>query len=211
MTVVRVRRPTWRSFRPEFEERACAFVRRGGHAAIARPNRVDALLGTDASGRITELGRWALLSIGVTRHEMVCAGPAAGLARARVPADYEGAVLDWCARDAAFRGATHVVLLDCLACAACCHDSRVEISRRDAARFRRAERAELLATPFVRRDASGKLHLPMRASGACVHLTGERACSIYPIRPDGCRAFVAGSEPCLAARHETLGLRDGLA
>jgi uncharacterized protein len=45
--------------------------------------------------------------------------------------------------------------------------------------------------------------------GPCQHLQRDKKCRIYPIRPDNCSAFVVGSEACLAAREDTLGLRDG--
>jgi uncharacterized protein len=185
-------------------------VRAGGHAAIVLPDeRVDLLLSIGQDGKLTELGLWSLLSIEQQRFRRVSEGPAQGLATARVKRQYEGSVLDWCERDSTHPGAMRDVALDCLACGACCHDANVVLDEVDLARFRGAGRGDLTGRTYVRRARDGKITLRFAASGRCQHLCEDRRCAIYEIRPDNCRAFVVGSEACLSAREETLGIRDG--
>jgi hypothetical protein len=203
-------RPVWRRFRTLYLPRAAAHVRAGGHAAIVQDGgRIDVLLGVDARGKLSELGRWALLSIEIARWRRVKGGPAQGLATVRVARQYEWAVLDWCARDMAHEGPTRVLSLDCVDCAACCHDANVVLDDSDLGRWRDAGRADLAGRAYVRRARDGKTTLRFAATGRCQHLGDDRLCGIYTLRPDNCRAFVIGSEACLAAREETLGLRDG--
>jgi Fe-S-cluster containining protein len=131
-------------------------------------------------------------------------GPARGLATARIRAAYEGSVLDWCERDSVHPGATRTLRLDCLKCAACCHDANVLLDGDDLDRFREAGRRDLCGRSYVRRARDGKITLRFVGSGPCQHLRRDKKCSIYPIRPDNCRVFVVGSEACLAAREDTL-------
>ncbi|MCC6552605.1 MAG: YkgJ family cysteine cluster protein [Polyangiaceae bacterium] len=201
-------RPIWRRFRPKYLARAAAHVRAGGHAVITHPDdRIEVLLGVDAEGRIAELGLWALLAIEMAQWRRVHDGPAKGLATAQVTRRFEGSVLDWCERDSVHPGSVRRIELDCLACAACCHDPFVLLDDADLDRWRRAGRADLAGPAYVRQE-SGVISLRLAPSGRCQHLE-ERACGIYPIRPDNCRSFVAGSEACLSAREDTLGIRDG--
>ncbi|WP_441291940.1 YkgJ family cysteine cluster protein [Sorangium sp. KYC3313] len=210
MSAYVVSRPVWRRFRPRFLSRAAAHVRAGGHAAIVLPDeRVDLLLSIGEDGKLTELGLWSLLSIEQQRFRRVGEGPAKGLATARVKRQYEGSVLDWCERDSTHPGAIREVALDCLSCGACCHDANVLLDEVDLARFRGAGRGDLTGRAYVRRARDGKITLRFAASGRCQHLCEDLRCAIYEIRPDNCRAFVVGSEACLSAREETLGLRDG--
>ena len=210
MSAYVIERPVWRRFRPRYLERAAAHVRRGGHAAIVRDDgSVEVLLTVDAKGKITELGRWSLLAIEQQRWRRVKEGAATGLAWARVNADYGGSVLDWCERDSVHPGATRKVKLDCLECAACCHDANVLLDRDDFTRWRKAGRADLCDKAYIKRASDGKVTLRFAASGKCQHLGRDKKCRIYSIRPDNCSVFVVGSEACLAAREDTLGLRDG--
>ena len=117
-------------------------------------------------------------------------------------------VLDWCERDAVHEGPTRAMALDCLACAACCHEANVVVEEPDFARFRAIGRPELARPPYVRR-AGGVVTLTFLPNGRCRHLGRTRKCAVYDARPDNCRAFVTGSEACLAAREDTLGYRDG--
>lgn len=190
--------------------RAAAHVRAGGHAAVTlEDGRVDVLLTVDGDGRLTELGQWALLSIEHTRWRRVKDGPAEGLGTARIEGRYAGSVLDWCERDSVHEGSTREVSLDCLDCAACCHDADVQLEERDLARWREAGRADLLARGYVRRARDGKVTLRFAPSGRCQHLADDLRCRIYALRPFNCSVFVIGSEACLAAREDTRGLRDG--
>jgi uncharacterized protein len=201
MSAYVVVRPIWRRFRPLYLARAAAHVRRGGHAAIVREDgEVELLLTVDAKGKITELGHWSLLSIEQQRWRR---------ARARVNPIYGGSVLDWCERDSVHPGSTRSIQLDCLECAACCHDANVILDRDDFARWRKAGRADLDDKAYIKRARDGKVTLRFADSGKCQHLGRDKKCRIYPIRPDNCSVFVVGSEACLAAREDTLGLRDG--
>lgn len=203
-----VRRPIWRRFRPPFFDRAVQHVRAGGHAVIVPKDDapMTILLPVTAEGKITELGEWAMLSIDHRRWRRLKDGRAKGLLEVRVRTRYEGSVLDWCERDSVHPGPMRDIELDCLACGACCHDSHVILSEEDLARFREAGREELTSDAYTV-EREGRVTLRFLGP-ACQHLGGDNACAIYPIRPGACRAFVAGSEACLAAREQTLKLRD---
>jgi uncharacterized protein len=203
-------RPVWRKFRARWLARAAAHVRHGGHAAVEREDGVvDMFLTVDAVGKITELGLWSILAIEQQRWRRVHDGPAAGLATARVRPKYAGSVLDWCERDSIHEGSTRTLHLDCLECGACCHEANVLLDEADFDRWRKAGRKDLLGRAYLKR-ADGKVKLRFAASGACQNLGADLKCAIYPIRPDNCSVFVVGSEACLAAREDTLHLRDGL-
>ena len=203
-------RPVWRRFRSRYLARAAAHVRSGGHAAIVHDTEViEMLLTVDDKGKLTELGQWSLLAIEQQRWRRVKEGPAKGLAIARVRPSYGGSVLDWCDRDSLHPGATRTIRLDCLECAACCHDANVLLDEADFERFREGGRSDLLGKAYIKRARDGKVTLRFAESGRCQHLRRDKKCRIYPIRPDNCSAFVVGSEACLAAREDTLGLRDG--
>jgi len=204
-------RPAWRSFQSRFLPRAAAHVRRGGHAVIVRDDGAhEILLGVDDRGKITELGLWSILAIEQQRWRRVKDGPAAGLAQTRVRPAYEGAVLDWCDRDSIHPGPTRRIELDCLDCGACCHDANVLLDLADFDRWRKAGRRDLIDKAYVKRS-NGKVTLRFLDDGRCRNLGRDNKCGIYPIRPDNCSAFVVGSEACLAAREDTLKIRDGLA
>ena len=206
-----IARPIWRRFKPRFFKNAVAHVRRGGGAVIDDPasDRVDLLLPIDEKGKITELARWAIYAIEHRRFRYVKTGRALGFATVNVRADYAGSVLDWCTRDAVHGGSTRTIPIDCVTCAACCHDSNVVLDRVDLDRFRKGGRPDLAGPAYVKRARDGKITLRFLGPGPCQHLAKDRRCSIYELRPDNCRVFLEGSEACLAAREDTLGLRDG--
>jgi hypothetical protein len=211
MSAVVIVRPVWRSFREPHLARAAKHVRAGGHAAVfRRDGRTELLLGVGKDGRITELGLWTLLAIEQQRWRRVKSGPARGLATALASRDFDEVVRGFCERDSIHPGPTRELRLDCVACAACCHDSNVVLIEEDLARFRRAGRAELITRPYVRRKRDGKLVLRFADDRRCQHLSRDSRCAIYEIRPFNCRVFPAGSEACLAAREQTLGLVDGV-
>lgn len=210
MTAQVLIRPVWRRFRPRFLARAVDHVRAGGHAAIAHEDgEIDVLLTVDAAGQLTELGQWALLTIEHERWRKVTDGPAEGLATARIERRFIGSVLDWCTRDSIHEGPTREITLDCLECAACCHDAKVVLEDGDLDRWRAAGREELGRRPYVRRARDGKVSLRFGPGGRCRHLQTDRRCAIYELRPFNCSVFLMGSEACLIAREETLGIRDG--
>jgi hypothetical protein len=210
MSAYEVVRPIWRSFKPAYLPRAAAHVRAGGHAVILRDDEaLEMILGVDAKGKITELGLWSILAIEQQRWRRVVDGPAKGLATARVKPDYEGSVLDWCERDSVHEGPSRLIRLDCLECAACCHESNVVLDEADLERFREGGRPDLLGRAYIKRSRDGRITLRFAETGKCQHLGRDKKCGVYTIRPDNCRAFVVGSEACLAAREDTLGYRDG--
>jgi len=210
MSAFTLERPIWRRFQRRFLTRAAAHVREGGLAAIVdEGENIEALLPVDEKGKITELGLWALLAIEQRRWRRVKEGPAEGLAATKIAPDYVGVVLDWCARDAVHEGPTRAMEIDCTACAACCHEANVVLEEKDLERFRAGGRKELAGRDYVRRALDGKMTLRFAKDGRCQMLGQDKRCTIYSLRPDNCRAFVAGSEACLAAREDTLGWRDG--
>jgi Fe-S-cluster containining protein len=205
-----IERPVWRRFRPKFLARAAAHVRRGGHAAVVHPTgRVDVLLTVGEDTKITELGLWSLLAIEQRRWRRVKLGVAKGLATARVTTKFAGSVIDWCDRDSIHEGPTRTLNLDCLECAACCHEANVLLDKADLERFREGGRADLVHKDYIKRSRDGVIRLRFSPNGKCQHLRRDKKCGIYPIRPDNCSVFVVGSEACLAAREDTLKLRDG--
>jgi Fe-S-cluster containining protein len=205
-----ITRPVWRRFATRFLARAAAHVRKGGHAVVEREGGgVDLILGVDAGGKITELGLWSILAIEQQRWRRAKEGPAKGLAITRVSDRFEGSVLDWCDRDSIHEGPTRALHLDCLECGACCHEANVLLDEVDFDRWKKAGRKDLLGRAYLKRS-DGKITLRFAASGRCQNLAADNKCGIYTIRPDNCAAFVVGSEACLAAREDTLHLRDGL-
>jgi Fe-S-cluster containining protein len=169
---------------------------------------VSVLLPLGDDGKLTELALWALLAVEQQRWRRVREGAAAGLATAKIKDNYGGSVLDWCERDSVHEGSVRTINLDCLECAACCHEANVLLDEADFDRWKQAGRADLMGRAYIRRARDGKVTLRFLASGPCQHLGSDKKCGIYLIRPDNCRAFVVGSEACLAAREDTLGLRD---
>ena len=165
-------RPVWRSFQERFLARAAAHVKKGGHAAIVRKDDegVDMLLGVDkATGKITELGYWSVLSIEQQRWRRVKEGPAKGLAIVRVREDFEGAVLDWCERDSIHEGPTREVTLDCLECGACCHEANVVLDDADFDRWKQAGRKDLMDKAYLKRK-NGRVTLRFLDNGRCRNL-----------------------------------------
>lgn len=210
MSAYVIDRPVWRRFKPMFLARAAAHVKKGGHAAIVHKNgRVDMLLTVGEGGKITELGLWSLLAIEQRRWVRVKKGAAKDLATARVTDKFAGSVIDWCDRDSIHAGSVRQIELNCIECGACCHEANVVMDEADLARFRDGGRPDLARKDYVKRSRDGRITLRFAPSGKCQHLQGKM-CGIYPLRPDNCRVFVVGSEACLAAREETLKLRDGI-
>jgi len=203
-------RPVWRRFEERFFARAVAWVKAGGHALIVAPDQsLRMLLGVDDRGRITKAGLWSLLALDQERRARVKDGPARGLVTARVQPHAVDAALDWCERDSVHADATRTLDLDCLDCAACCHEASVLLYESDLERFRRAGRPELTSRTYIRRTRDGKITLRFLRDGRCQNLAPDNKCFIYDVRPHNCRVFPVGSEACLAARESTLGLRDG--
>lgn len=210
VTATLIVRPIWRRFRPRWFARAVAHVHAGGCAAIVdEKNDVQVLLPVDPEGKLPELARWALFAIEHRRTTRILEGPAKGLATTRIKAHYAGSVIDWCTRDVVHEGWVRVFELDCLACGACCHDAKVLLDEVDLDRFRNGGRNDLTMSKHIVRHKDGRISLRFVKPGPCQLQAADNRCTIYEIRPDNCRRFVMGSEACLAAREDTLKLRDG--
>lgn len=208
MTGLVVTRPIWRRFSSRFLDRALAHVRAGGLAAVVHPGEVvEVWIGSTETGALTEWGAWALASLEHEGASTVAEGVGAGLHAARLDSERGLSVLDWCERDAAHPGPTRAMQLDCVACTACCQDADVHVEPADLERLRASGYASFASEEHYERDAAGRLHL--RFSGPrCDHLEAAGTCAIYVARFKACRAFPPGSEPCLAAREDTLDVRD---
>ena len=99
---------------------------------------------------------------------------------------------------------------DCLRCGACCRNpvenrdegsvEWVEVAA-DEPLARRPAHAKLLA-----RNDAGLLHLRLVDDGRCIALRGaigrHVSCSIYTLRPRGCRRVEPGDRSCLRYRAE---------
>ena len=100
--------------------------------------------------------------------------------------------------------------LDCVTCGACCvnpDENRAEgyvwyLEVRDTKLLDKPA----LAKKHVVYDPDGVPHLRLDPSGRCAALKGkigERVrCTIYELRPKGCRMLEAGHPRCLQARRE---------
>ena len=117
------------------------------------------------------------------------------------------AIREWCDRDSGYDGPTRHAVLDCIECGACCRDNRAVVEPGDLRAWRRAERRDLLSRAYLKRS-NGQIVLRLTTTGRCLHLDSGNRCRIYELRPSNCRAFPVGSEACLAARLETLGIVD---
>src|SRR4051812_33124916 len=95
--LVPVTRPVWRSFRPEFLDRAAQHVHSAGIAAIFYPDgEMKLLLPRKRDGALTEMALWALLSLNIRRWGSARSGPAKKLAAVRVREDHRDIIREWC-------------------------------------------------------------------------------------------------------------------
>ena len=155
-----------------------------------------------------DLSLYAILDLGKQRYEVSLRGVTKGLATTLVPRDCLDIVRQRIERDRNHTGATREITLDCLECGACCYSNQVELDEQDVERFHRGGRPELASMPYARRK-NGKLVLRLAADRGCLQLGVDNRCSIYAMRPEMCRSFPVGSECCLSARAEDLGIYDG--
>jgi uncharacterized protein len=203
-----IRRPVWRSFRPEFTDRAVLHVGRGGFSALLFENgEIKILLPLGRDGSLTRMARWALLSLEIRRWGRSRKGLLRAVAAVNVKQRDRAIIREWCERDSVHPRSTHRIRLSCRTCGACCRDNRVVLEPPDLARWKRLGRADLLDRAYVRRSAGVAL-LRLTAKGACVHLGPSNRCAIYRLRPGNCSEFPVGAETCLAARLDTLGITD---
>jgi hypothetical protein len=211
-----VTRPVVRSFNERYIREAARYVRGGGHAIVWGPDEGQkkraTLVFRKPVGDDNDLGFWAVMDLGKHRYRVEDAGALAGLATFKVPRDCEEIVRHWVERDSVFEGPTRTMVLDCLTCGACCRDNRVILEDEDVDRFHKAGRADLMKRPYARKE-DGRVILTLRRGGdkACKHLAADNKCGIYEIRPNACSTFPMGSECCLFAREEELGITDGAA
>ena len=209
MPKARVVRPVVRSFRAPYFEEAAEWVRAGGHAVVwIEPRRARFVFARPAGKDEDDLGWWSLLDMGRNEYRVAKRGPFRGMAWARVPHDCYFILRDRVVRDSIYERATRAIELDCLECAACCKDNRVELEDADVERFERAGRADLARPPYAKTD-DGRVVLVLRRDKRCKHLAEDNRCGIYEIRPEACSTFPAGSECCLSSREEEMGIVDG--
>lgn len=213
----KIQRPVWRSFEEKWLKNAAEWVRSGGLALVWRrtaksataPRSVWMLLPMQEDGSMAELPYWAMLAVYKDTFDPILRGVAKGLAWTRIQHAYEHEVEHWCLRDSEYSEPIREMELDCLACGACCVKNRVLMDDDDFARFREANRPELQRKPYIRTEKGVKL-MALQSNGRCVHLHDDNKCGIYEMRPDNCRWFPAGTEPCLIARRDERGWVDGL-
>jgi hypothetical protein len=209
MSVTRVARPVVRSFHWPHFARAVSWVQAGGHAVVwlsARKARL--VFAKPRDDDELDLGRWSALDLGRSDYSVAARGAFVGMGYLRVPHDCYSIVRERVERDSVHPGPTRELVLDCMACAACCKDNRVELDDEDVARFERAGRGELARPPYARRE-DGTVVLVLRRDKQCRHLASDNRCDIYSIRPKACSTFPPGSECCLSAREEAMGIVDG--
>ncbi len=210
MPAVRVVRPIVRSFQSAYAKEAAAHVRKGGHALVwEAKNRVRLVFRVPVGDEEKDLGYWSLLDLGAHKWARETRGPLRGLAVARVARDSLDIVRARAERDSVHPRATRVMRLDCEECAACCRDNKVVLEPEDLERFADAGREDLGKPPYTRKDGK-KVVLRLLRSRDCRHLQADHRCGIYPLRPDSCRVFPAGSESCLYSREVELGVVDGV-
>jgi hypothetical protein len=187
---------------------AAAYARRGGGALVVgeRGGSKAVLFRPDADGDPALLVHWALKDLHAERWRRLGRGPAAGMALAPIPAGRRWVAATWLERDRAHVGPTRPLAIDCMTCAACCHDNAVLLEPNDLLRWKRARRDDLAGEGFVVPRGRRKF-LRLAPNGACQHLNGT-LCGIYRLRPFNCRAFPAGTEPCLFARFDRFGRVD---
>jgi Fe-S-cluster containining protein len=208
----RVVRSVVRSFKAKYAKEAAAFVKLGGHAVYwESPERARLVVPAPArKDDWTDLGIWSIFDLGLDRWSIRKDGKFPGLATVRVPDDALHIVRRRAERDSIHPEATHTSKFDCLACGACCRKNEVVLDDDDMAKFREANRADLLKKPWSKRK-DGKVILTLKENGRCHHLRRDNKCKIYDIRPSACSVFPVASECCIAAREYELELFDGLA
>lgn len=203
-------RPVVRSFKKRFSKEAVAWVKRGGHAIVwDAPKRAWLVFRAPGDEDDGDLGEWAVLDLGKFRWHVPERGLFRDLAMTLVPKQHIDIVKRWIERDSIWPGPRRRVSFDCLACGACCRDNEVLLLKQDIERFHQGGRADLLQRPYARRT-DGKLVLTLLRNKDCRHLGRDNKCGIYPLRPDACSTFPVGSECCLYAREEELGVSDGV-
>ena len=89
---------------------------------------------------------------------------------------------------------------ECDGCGACCRTYPIFASHEDAAREPRIVlETQKLAAHLETPQWSYRLY-PLPFHETCCFLDHDCRCTIYSTRPQVCREFAAGSEPCQTAR-----------
>jgi Fe-S-cluster containining protein len=211
MAVTAVHRPIVRSFTSKYVREAAAHVRAGGHAVVwENKQRAVLVFGKPAEGDEADFGAWAVYDMGKWRWKIATEGALKGLATTLVPRDCLWIVKRRAERDSIHEGSTRKLAFDCTKCAACCQDNEVVLLDEDIARFKEGGRGELAKAPYAKRHKDGRIILTLLSSKRCRHLQDSNRCGIYELRPHACSEFPMGSECCLFAREDILGLHDGL-
>ena len=205
--MTRVVRPVWRRFAESDLAKAVVYAKAGGGALMVDHLGAIRMVFDLPNGDIPELFFWAILDLEKRKWSRVKVGPAFGLGSSIIPRRKHWVAERWMERDGGRQGPVASLVLDCLACGACCHDSKVFVLADDLVRWKREGRPDLARAPHVKRVGPNVV-MPMSGSGRCKHLERDNKCDIYALRPFNCAAFPAGSEPCLGTREDTLGIVD---
>jgi uncharacterized protein len=208
-----VQRPVVRSFKLPFAKEAAAWVRSGGHAFLWESDkRVLFVFSEPEDGDEADLGAWGVYDMGKWKWDVEKKGTLKGLATFRVPKDCMWIATRRAERDAIHRAPTRKVAFDCTKCAACCRDNEVFLQKEDVKRLVLGGRPELTRPPFARRRKDGKVVLTLlpNKDKSCRHLAKDNRCNIYALRPHSCSEFPMGSECCMYAREDGLGVYDGV-
>lgn len=212
MSVSPVLRPIVRSFKRKFEKEAVAHVRAGGHAVVwDSDKRAELYFRTPPQGHADDFGAWAVYDMGKSRWTNHKAGRFKGISSTLVPRDCLWIAKRRTERDSIHPGSTRAIAFDCTSCAACCRDNEVILQPSDVERFKEGGRPELAKPPYAKRHKDGRLILTLLPNKRCRHLKRNNHCGIYELRPHPCSEFPMGSECCIFAREDVLGLQDGLA
>jgi uncharacterized protein len=204
---VRKVRPVVRSFRAAFEANALAWVRAGGHAIVwASAKKAWLVVPKPAANNPEDYGKWAAYDLGRRKLLVASKGPFAGFGVVSLKGDDLPIVETWGIRDATHTTPTRAMSLDCVACGACCKNNNVVLDAADMKRLRSGA-PKTFVDRVKRKD--GRLVLTLLADGRCAALTKKGMCGVYDYRPEACREFPAGTECCLFAREEGLGIVDG--
>jgi hypothetical protein len=203
-------RPIVRSFKPKFRKQAADHARAGGHSILwESPSRALLIFTTPLDGDDENFGAWSVYDMGKSRWENHSRGTLKGLSTTLVPRDCLWIAKRRTERDSVHPGPTRALDLDCTKCAACCRDNEVILQPADVARFKEGGRPELAKAPYTKRTKDGRLLLTLLPNKRCRHLKRDNRCGIYELRPHPCSEFPSGSECCLFAREDVLGLYDG--
>ena len=91
-------------------------------------------------------------------------------------------------------------LYECDGCGACCGAYLIFASTSDAEREPRIVSEALKLAPWLETPKwAFRLH-PLPFHDSCCFLDQEARCTIYQTRPEVCREFEAGDQPCQQAR-----------